>query len=207
MRSDFEKMIVYDLETGGLFVKENPLTEIAMVVIDLQALEIVDEMSQLIKPYNDELIYTQEAWDLTKLSLERLNEGGLLSQEVADLTADFIGKHSEECPPILGGHNIKKFDNPFLIKFMKEHGHNLEKMSPLEHCYDSLKTAQLMYWELPNYSLGTCAFQVGITIKEAHRALPDTQANAKYIIQMLKNLRGEGQAGSTYVRRKYNFNF
>lgn len=208
MRTPFEVMIVYDLETGGLKVKENPVSEVAMVAVDMQTLEIIDEMTFLIKPYDKTLIYTDDAYEVTKLSVEELEKSGIPSDVAAANIEGFLKKHTREnSQPILCGHNIKKFDNEFLIKFMKDHGYSLEKLTDLSECVDTLKEAQKMFYELPNYSLGTCSYEVGMTIKEAHRALPDTVANANFAITIFKNMRGEGQGGANYVRRQYNFNF
>ena len=53
MQSPYKKVIVYDLETGGLDSKVNAITEIAMVVVDLETLKIEDTFSAIIKPYFD----------------------------------------------------------------------------------------------------------------------------------------------------------
>ena len=50
MQSPYKRVIVYDLETGGLNYKWNSITEIAMVVIDLQNLDIIEEHSIMFKP-------------------------------------------------------------------------------------------------------------------------------------------------------------
>ena len=53
MQSPYKKVIVYDLETGGLDFKTNSITEIAMVVIDLETLKIEDTFNTIIKPNFD----------------------------------------------------------------------------------------------------------------------------------------------------------
>ena len=72
---------------------------------------------------------------------------------------------------------------------------------------DTLEWARLRFTEISSFSLGVCANEVGLTLKEAHRALPDTVANAKFLIKLLKSMRGEGSQETKYVRRKFNFNF
>lgn len=207
MKSPIRKIIVYDLETGGLSSKLHALTEIALVAINTETLEIVEEWSSLIKPYSEELTYTQDALEITKLTVDRIKEKGNEAAEVRKSIVEFIERHTEGShKPVLAGHNIIKFDNPFFDKFMKEEKVDVFKLlSP--DIQDTLKMAHLRWPELPNYSLGTCANEVGQTLVEAHRALPDTVANAKFLIKMLKNLRGEGSAETSYKRRKFNFNF
>ena len=53
MQSPYKKVIVYDLETGGLDYKVNAITEIAMVVIDLETLKVEDTFTTMIKPNFD----------------------------------------------------------------------------------------------------------------------------------------------------------
>ncbi len=53
MQSPYSKIIVYDLETGGLNYRINPITEIAMVCIDLETLSIIDQMSVMFRPQLD----------------------------------------------------------------------------------------------------------------------------------------------------------
>ena len=53
MKSPYQRVAVYDLETGGLKSGVSSIAEIAIVVIDLESLEIIDTFSTLIKPYFD----------------------------------------------------------------------------------------------------------------------------------------------------------
>lgn len=109
--------------------------------------------------------------------------------------------------PILSGHNIKGFDNPFFARFFSNNSLKLENYINKTQMIDSLEWARMRWYELANYNLSVCANEVGLTLKEAHRALPDTIANAKFIIKLLQNLRGQGTQESTYKRRKFEFNF
>ena len=70
MQSPYKRIVVYDLETGGLSFKWNSITEIAMVAIDLETLAIIDEMSVMLLPRLDlstrQLDPLKEAKDLFK---------------------------------------------------------------------------------------------------------------------------------------------
>ena len=57
MQSPYKKVIVYDLETGGFDPKINAITEIAMVVIDLDTLKIEDTFNVIIKPHFSFICY------------------------------------------------------------------------------------------------------------------------------------------------------
>lgn len=291
MQSPFKRIVVYDLETGGFSEAFNSITEIAVVVVDLEELSIVHESSVLLKPYLDlssieedsykeakrlysslsqkdletetkglkfkdqiitlknirelqpeleafralvieepffkykdfsefkghelehvfnlyvDFCYNPQALDVTKISLDLLIKEGLEYEAAFEHVLKVIIEHTlGNNKPVLAGHNIKKFDNPFFEKFFTNNSKDLRKLvSTLE--IDTLELARLKWFELPSFNLGTCANEVGLTLKEAHRALPDTIANAKVLIKMLKSLRGEGSQKSTYQRRKFNFNF
>lgn len=208
MKSPFRTAFVYDLETGGLKPKVNAITELAIVVVDLKNLEILEEYSSMIKPYSENLTYEEVALNITKISMEDI-KGGKESQEVVDEILALSKKYTVgNNKPILVGHNIKDFDNLFFGEFMEQHKKDLYKVFNVDDCIDTLKEAHKKWSELANYSLGTVAHELGLTLKEAHRALPDTIANAKVFIELMKLLRGFGdKKEEEYVRRKYNFNF
>ena len=295
MQSPYKKVIVYDLETGGLHHSHNAVTEIAMVVIDLETLKIEDKFSCIIKPtfdlesrlmdstkearaifklvaekdpetkvasvmyggkrltikdlepiekdlglfdllverkgtqfdskqvallendakYGDiaklyfDKTYNPQAMSVTHMSKEMLINEGIEQDEAIDLITAFIEKYTiGNAKPILAGHNIKKFDNPFLEKLLRRKGHDIYKMTNDTQMIDTLEWARMRWFELPSFSLGVCVNASGLTLKEAHRALPDTEANAEFLIVMLKGLRSNGSnSEEKYVRRKFKFNF
>lgn len=311
MQSPFKRIVTFDLETGGFDCTINPITEMAMVAIDLETLEIIDTFSVAIKPrinlsvYKDkdaikvvravfknlaikdeetkvstlsfkgasitlktlaemeddveefmnmisekfpdyilnhtdilkleadekwaplmELFfnnaYNPQALEVTHISRELFEGEGIEFEEAFNQVQAFLTKHTVgNSKPIMAGHNIgtlprriingkeKKpdgFDNPFMEVFFEQNGADYFA-SINEYIIDTLKEARLIWYEAPGFNLGTCANSLDITLKEAHRALPDTEANAKVLIKMLKQYRGEGSKKSNYVRRKYNFNF
>lgn len=294
MQSPYKKVIVYDLETGGLKKDINAITEIAMVVIDLETLKVEETFSTIIKPmldfenleaesvkeskaifkavsikdsetkvpyimykgerltikdlgpvvddidelemlierkgtqYNYNQIvalensekygditklyfdktYNPEAMKVTHMTREMLVNEGIDISEAIEKVADIFKRYTiGNAKPILAGHNIKKFDNPFLEKFLSRGNYDLNKMINETQMIDTLEWARLRWFEASSFSLGVCVNSVGLTLKEAHRALPDTEANAQLLIKMLKGLRGEGQSEKKYEKRKYKFNF
>lgn len=295
MQSPYKRILVYDLETGGLFSKFNSITEMAIVAIDLETLEIVEEFSVMLEPrmnlrhrelepikeaktifkniaskdsetnikslnfkdkmitlksletleeeikemyeflhgrkggdiitYADYLIlketklkdiievyfnhtYNPQALEVTHISKELLVSEGIPPEEAFVQIEAMFKRHTiGNSKPILSGHNIKKFDNPFLEIFFQDNDKNLQLYINQTQMIDTIEWARLKWFELAGYNLGVCANEVGLTLKEAHRALPDTLANAKLLVKMLRNLRGEGSQTSSYQRRKFDFNF
>ena len=309
MKSPFNRILVYDLETGGLKVDYNNITELAIVAVDSETLEIVDEMSVAIKPhlilnpdedltkeakmlyknlsikgddgnkflqfgdkrltvmdsvdalltpltdfweyvnktYTEKFLrlsdilkllnnanhkdiaklyfnnaYNPEALEVTKISTKFLIEEGVEYEEAYHKVKEMLDKHKVgNSKPIIAGHNIGSlsrrivkgkevkpdgFDNPFMEKFFANNNDDWF-FSVNDLILDTLKMARLKWAELPSYNLGTCANEYGLTLVDAHRALPDTIFNAKVLIKMLKDLRGEGSGSSTYERKKFNLNY
>lgn len=319
MQSPLKRVIVYDLETGGLKKEFNSITEIAMVAIDLESLSIIDEMSVMLKPridlsnseiFNDisaapeeivkeeakalykrlgekdddteiktlmygkekitlknldpliegvakfaekikseyrsgileledieyfenselkdifaiyyENAYTTGAEEVTKIGRKMLVENGVEYNEAFKQVEKFIKAHTVgNNKPIMSGHNIgwlprrivkgkevapNGFDNPFMEIFFKNNNSDFFFMVN-DSFYDTLQIAKLKFYELSAYSLGVCANEVGLTLKEAHRALPDTVANAEFLRKLLKSLRGDGGSNTKYVRKKFNLNY
>jgi len=305
MESKYKRVVVYDIETGGLSSKYNSLTEIAMVAVDLESLEIIEEMSVVFEPHIDlswigepikdakilyknlgvkdsesniktlqfkehritlknidplveavsefyiyikgrysftrsdieELensewkdivtifynnAYNPQALEVTGIDRALINKEGVSQAMAYDALKGMLERHTVgNVKPIIAGHNIGSltrrivkgkevgpdgFDNPFMEKLFKENNDDWF-CSINDEIIDTIKWARLKWSELPNFSLGTCANEVGLTLKDAHRALPDTVANTHFLIKMFQHLRGEGSLKSRYKRKKYNFNF
>ena len=305
MESKYKKVVVYDLETGGLSSKYNSITEAAFVAVDLGSLEIIEEMSVMFESHMDlswigepikdaktlyknlgikdgesniktlqfkehkitlknidplveavsdfymyikdknrftrseieeledsewkDIItvfynhtYNPQALEVTGISRALIDGEGISQPEAYLAIKEMIERHTVgNVKPIIAGHNVGSlsrrivkgkevgpdgFDNPFMEKLFQENNDDWF-YSINDEIIDTLKWARLKWTELPNFSLGTCANEVGLTLKEAHRALPDTVANANFLIKMFQHLRGEGSLKSRYKRKKFNFNF
>lgn len=152
-------------------------------------------------------MYNPQALEVTHISIDMLLEEGVEWNVAAKQIGELIERHTiGNSKPILAGHNILDFDNPFFEKLLLLNDIKLfEVVNRL--MIDSLDWARLRWFELPNFTLGTCANALGLSLKEAHRALPDTIANAKVIVAIIKSMRGEGKQQGSYQRRKFSMNF
>lgn len=197
-KSKWQDYIVYDTETGGLPSKVKPaftnvaLTEVALVYVNPE-LEIIAKTSFLLKPhYKEDLEYHPRAMQVSHLTLDILEKEGITLEEAWDIFTDFINSYqTTKTKPIMVGHNIDKFDNAFMENwalFMKS---DLYKYVN-KRTEDTLDWGHRVFPEAPDYKLGTMCDQFGVELTEAHRALPDTIANAELWIKMMQNLRGEG---------------
>ena len=152
--------------------------------------------------------YNPGAFEATGINREMLVREGVELEEAFSMVLKFFTKHTiGNNKPILSGHNIKKFDNPFMEKFFGMNGKNFFDHICSTQIIDTLEWARLKFPSMSSYSLGVVSNEVGITLKDAHRAINDTRSNAKLFIKMMQHLRGQGSAKSSYKRRKFKMNF
>jgi DNA polymerase III alpha subunit (gram-positive type) len=187
--------IVYDIETGGFNSNEHAITEIAMIALDGETLEEVGRYESLVRPYGG-LGYTQTALDVTGINMDMLNSGKD-SKTVVNEMVSFIKAQGTTMnkKPILCGHNIKKFDNPFISEFFKFHKKDLYKIiSPeiMDTMWWSRMRTPVSEDEFGKHNLGDACSREGIEVVDAHRAMSDTAANKEIVVNYLKNLRGSG---------------
>ena len=136
--------------------------------------------------------YNPGAFEATGINRQMLINEGVHRDEAFEKVQAFFLKHTEgNSKPILSGHNIRKFDNPFMEKFFALYKKDFNNFINPTQTIDTLEWAN----------------EVGITLKDAHRAINDTRGNAKLFIKIIQSLRGQGTQKSTYKRRKYKMNY
>ena len=202
--------LVYDLETGGLSPEKNAITEIALIAIDGESLEETSRYTTFIRPYGN-LGYDQVALEITGITMEMIMSGKdskIVAKEVSDfITSLGTGLNKK---PILCGHNIKKFDNPFLDKFLQLHKRDLYKIVSPE-VIDTMWWSRIKYPfdkdDFGSHKLGDACMREGIEVIDAHRAMNDAAGNAQLLISYLKNLRGTGEVREKVQRHSYRETF
>ena len=152
--------------------------------------------------------YNPGAFEATGINRQMLLDEGIDRGLAYKKIEAFFLKHTlGNSKPILSGHNIRKFDNPFMEKFFSLYKKNFNDFINPTQMIDTLEWARLKWFDMPSFALGVVANEVGITLKDAHRAINDTRGNAKFFIKMMQHLRGQGSAKSNYKRRKFSMNF
>ena len=152
--------------------------------------------------------YNPEAFEATGINRELLIKEGISREEAFKKIESFFLKHTlGNSKPILSGHNIKKFDNPFMDQYFMMFKKTFNNFHSPTQTIDTLEWSRLKWSSMPSYALGVVAQEVGVTLKDSHRAINDTKANAKLFIKMMGHLRGQGSQKSNYKRRKFNMNF
>ncbi|NMC56112.1 MAG: PHP domain-containing protein, partial [Eubacteriaceae bacterium] len=169
------EIIVVDVETTGLCARNDEIIEIAAVKI--KDGKIQQEFSSLVRP---KMKLPQRITQLTSITQQMLDE--------ADGIGDVIKRFNEFCGDcsILCTHN-SSFDSAFIDKALREAG-IYERF-----CYlDLLHLSRRLFTDLKTYKLKSVTKYLNIEIGHAHRALDDTIAAAKVLINILSAAKADG---------------
>lgn len=106
---------ILDIETGGFSTTKNGVCEIALLIVNNDLTEVIEEYSILIKPYTraddtDELVsYKDDAMAIHGITIEELEDNGV---EVAIAMTEMMFVLEKNNVEIILGHNVKAFDIP-----------------------------------------------------------------------------------------------
>ena len=168
MKTSSKYVIVFDLETGGLPNKDKrafyeiPAVEIALVVVDMEALSIVEEKSLMFeRDYKEGLTYSAEAEAVHGITAEIQKEHGINLKEIyKELLALFKKYKNPRQLCTLCGHNAVGYDLPFVKNFFEYMKDDLDKY--VKFCLDTMQIAHMSVLEQENYQLHTCCQINGI---------------------------------------------
>ena len=174
----FDKFLVIDCETSGLnFDHSNPdITDgyqsvsWGMIVSDMKTMKPIDELYLEIK-WDGESKWHYKAERVHGLSKAYLEKNGLEEEEAAIKIAQFIASHFDvEDTIVCMGHNVARFDIPFLRKLLTKHGF------PFSISHRSLDSSSLAAMTIGTFTSQEMFDELGIERGEVHNALEDCRA-------------------------------
>lgn len=169
-RPSTDSIVVLDFETTGLNIKHDRIIEIGAV--RLENGDITESFSQLVNPG---VALSPEVSNLTGID-DAMLRGMPSPDKATQQLLDFIG---DSC---IAAHNAP-FDYGILQSELKRMGVVYER--PV---IDTLVLARSLYPELKSFRLGSLCKHLGISLKNAHRAVHDARATAQCLAIMLKTL-------------------
>lgn len=193
--------IVFDLETGGLKPTENPITEIAVLVVDPHTLEEINRWETYVKNYADG-IYTDKALELTGITLSDIKRSGVEVEKMVDILIKIFKEYTPKGDrgggkPILVGHNVG-FDLDFLkcaFNHCKENlnDHVLGQKNDIQRI-DTLTLGKLCWDDgtKKSYKLIDCYSRAGLGDFAAHRGMGDVLATWELLKWFRGRMRSEG---------------
>lgn len=169
---------VIDIETGGFSKTKNAICEIAILVLN-RDFEVLREYQTLIAPYPRNAEVAEEAGQLVSYKEDAMAIHGIPMEEI--LKAPKAEDVADEISDILDsnvvvqfvGHNIKKFDKPWVENFMRRFGYPSFTMD----CIDTMELSKAKGNHKNN--LEDLCIQYQISNDKAHRAMGDVKATAR----------------------------
>ena len=167
-------VIVLDFETTGLNTAKDRIIEIGAV--KLAHGQVVDSYGVLVNPG---VLLPAKIVEITHITDQMLRDAPTAAQALPELLAFMDG-----CP--IAAHNAK-FDCAVLESELKRLG--LEYKAPQ---LDTLTLARKLYPELKSHRLGSVCKRLGVSLKDAHRAVNDAAATAQCLARMMDDARKKG---------------
>ena len=163
---------VFDLETSGLYPDKDEILEIAG--IKMRGPEEIARWEMLIQPTKP---ISPEVEKINGLNELFLLVNGKKSKDAVGEFLQFIGGS------IVVGHNIRDFDWPFVLSHAKKHA----IAQPKNALIDTLHLSRQLL-ALPRYNLTEVARSFGFENRNAHRAMPDVEVNAKVFVELMNKM-------------------
>ena len=169
-----DEIVVVDFETTGLNARRNRIIEIGAVRI--RNGQVIEEYSRFVNPGEP---IPEEVSKLTGITDAMVATAGNAAEELPKLLS-FIGNAA------FAAHNAK-FDYSFLQNECRRL--NIELTLPV---IDTLELSRRLYPALKSHKLGAICKSLGISLKNAHRAVHDAHATALMLIRMLDAIKEQG---------------
>ncbi len=167
-------IVVVDFETTGLNPRKNHIIEIGAVRV--RSGQIVEEYSRFVNPGEP---IPPGVTELTGISDAMVVDAGSAQQEIPKLLEFIDGA-------VFAAHNAK-FDYAFLEQECSRLG--IEVNLPV---IDTLEFARRLFPNMKSHKLGAICKALGISLKNAHRAVHDARATAHMLNRMLSMAQEQG---------------
>lgn len=167
--------VVFDIETTGLSIVNNKITELAGV--KMRDGKEIDRFSTFINPHEKIPYHIQQ---LTNITDEMVQDAPELSE--------MLPKFVEFCEDsILVAHNAR-FDVGFIQANLKLLGHPDMTNAAL----DTLEFARLLFPDMKNHRLNTLADKFKVSLENHHRAIDDSIALGSILFHLINEAAERG---------------
>lgn len=163
---------IFDVETSGLNPEKDDVLEIA--ALKLKGSEIIDRFELLAQPTKSIPPEAEKIHGLNEVYL-------LVNGQSIDIVIKKFLEFIEDS--IIVGHNIREFDWLFIVYYCQK----MKLSKPENKIIDTLELARKLL-SLPSNTLSNVANHFGFKHKDAHRAMPDVEMNAKVFLKLMEIL-------------------
>ena len=170
------KLFFVDLETTGVNVEKNGITQIAaQIVVDGTEVQRLDYK---VRPFKGQII-SQEALEITGTSIEELRsfpEPQLVYSQLSEELGRYVKKFDKSDKFMFIAYN-SMFDNTFLRKFWENNGDKYFGSwfwyPPICVMQSAMAVLAPVRHQMPNFKLGTVANFLGLISEEEATKLHD----------------------------------
>ena len=185
------EIIFFDIETTGLDKKNDSIIQFAAKKYDKESGKRTDEICLYI---NNKVTLPAIITELTGITQEKIESEGISPRDAVRQAVKFLGK-----APVLGGHNIDRFDIPFLENYFARYRTAVSTAGTM----DTLSLSRKFLSQSPrlvrrnkrgerSMKLGDLVEQLGIADGLSfHNALDDVEASIRlyeYIETLKKSI-------------------
>ena len=167
---------VTDVETTGQKPEDSEIIELASVKVENGQLK--EEFCSYIKPQFPIPTYITQ---MTGIKDEDVKDAPNINKVLNDWLG-FINGSDYFC-----AHNVM-FDHDFIYKSLKVLNLSLEDIRKLKF-FCTVKTARILYPELPSRKLNDLIIHFNIPVEKRHRALDDARATAKILLIFFEQIK------------------
>lgn len=160
--------VFLDIETTGLNLENDEITEIAALVADED--DIKSTWNVIIKT---DVAIPEMITELTGINSEMLHDG--------DMEISCALKYLTE---IIKGKKVVCFNKKFDLAFLESAFEKNRISCPIGKVVDALSLARKKVTDIHNYKLGSLAEYFGISCEEQHRALADCKILYKVFLKL-----------------------
>lgn len=214
-------IVCIDVETGGKYYAQNPITQIALQSFNISDLKEISRWDSYVKGYGD-LKYEDEAMKYTGITMSEV-ESGLTSKEAVDklieefTKANTAKKHTKK--PILLGHNVM-FDIGFIVRLFNFHKVDISKYLhtsnvegiEIPHYMDTMWMSREMWGgdeSMNKFTLQACCEKANVALVDAHQAQNDVSATKELFFFLTNRMRSgmDGESGGDVKRNRVRDSF
>lgn len=173
------EIAVFDLETTGLMPSKDQIIQVAVVLFNQgQPVDTETDWMQLVFPGDDHLPLEDIVTELTGITTDSLRDQPSIDAVLKDFDG-LVGRR------IVSGHNIKRFDLPFIRRAESHTGIDVQS----DFYIDTLMLAKKLHPGRP-HKLSDEGRYYGIDFNEddLHDALADTRLCAQVLAAQIKEL-------------------
>lgn len=197
-----EKIVFFDVETGGLNEEKHSLLSIGLAVYQNNIK--LDEIELFLK--EEKYIVDEDAMKVNKINLDKLKEIGITEDQAVKEITQFIKRNFGNDLATLAGHNVY-FDMAFLKRFLRKNNvpfNELFSHRTIDTCsiMKFLGQVNIIPNKIDSLTKASNYFNILIEDTERHGALYDANLTASIYYNLLSTIENKYNNENSLIKKK-----